>query len=257
MQVRNISPFHPEDYDAVLADMDGVLVFGENAAPGAIELLHRVRDRLFVVTNDSTYTPVGLAKRLARVGLDINADHILLAGALAIETLKRDFADAVILIRGECALHDMAHHAGLRLWKSHEKIDIVLLGRDSSFNVRALQQITRAVEDGASLWVTNPDLRHPIGGGRYVYQTGALLASVIGCVGNIPVRVIGKPDPNLFLEALARAGVTPERAIMLGDNPETDGRGALLAGIPIILLGESEESQASNLAALLRRKSGK
>ena len=28
-------PFQPEDYEAVLADMDGVLILGKQAAPGA------------------------------------------------------------------------------------------------------------------------------------------------------------------------------------------------------------------------------
>jgi HAD superfamily hydrolase (TIGR01450 family) len=252
LQTEDVSSFHPESYDAVLCDMDGVLVFGDKAAPGAADLIRRAGDRLFVVTNDSTHTPEGLATRLARSGLEIHANHILLAGALAIEKLKYDCADAIILIRGGVALHDMARKAGLRSWKPGEKADIVLLGRDPGFDIGALQLITRAVEDGASVWVTNPDLRHPVGNGRYAYQTGALLASVIACVGNIPVKVIGKPESGLFLEALARSGVSPEKAVMLGDNPETDVTGARLAGIPVILLGESEDSQAPHLAALLQ-----
>lgn len=41
----------------------------------------------------------------------------------------------------------------------------------------------------------------------------------------------GKPDPRFFTEALARAGVQPERAVMIGDNPATDIGGAKKSGI--------------------------
>ena len=40
-----------------------------------------------------------------------------------------------------------------------------------------------------------------------------------------------KPDPRLFRSALAKLGVAAERAVMLGDSPEKDVRGALACGI--------------------------
>ncbi|MGC8877445.1 HAD family hydrolase [Thermus sp.] len=42
---------------------------------------------------------------------------------------------------------------------------------------------------------------------------------------------LGKPDPRLFRMALAAFGVGPEEAVMVGDNPERDIQGALLAGV--------------------------
>ncbi|WP_018111199.1 HAD family hydrolase [Thermus igniterrae] len=45
---------------------------------------------------------------------------------------------------------------------------------------------------------------------------------------------LGKPDPRLFRMALCAFGVAPEEAVMVGDNPERDVQGALLAGLKAV-----------------------
>lgn len=45
---------------------------------------------------------------------------------------------------------------------------------------------------------------------------------------------LGKPDPRLFRMALCAYEVAPEEAVMVGDNPERDIKGALLAGIKAV-----------------------
>ena len=45
---------------------------------------------------------------------------------------------------------------------------------------------------------------------------------------------LGKPDPRLFRMALCAFGAGPEEAVMVGDNPQRDIQGALLAGIQAV-----------------------
>ncbi|GAB5602974.1 HAD family hydrolase [Thermus sp. FJN-A] len=47
---------------------------------------------------------------------------------------------------------------------------------------------------------------------------------------------LGKPDPRLFRMALCAFGVGPEEAVMVGDNPERDVKGALAAGIRAVFV---------------------
>ncbi|MFN4070895.1 MAG: HAD family hydrolase [Thermus caldifontis] len=47
---------------------------------------------------------------------------------------------------------------------------------------------------------------------------------------------LGKPDPRLFRMALCAFGVGPEEAVMVGDNPGRDIKGALLAGIKAVFV---------------------
>jgi len=49
-----------------------------------------------------------------------------------------------------------------------------------------------------------------------------------------------KPDAALFLRALARLDLAPERAAHLGNDPERDAAGARAAGIEALLVGPPE-----------------
>lgn len=81
-------------------------------------------------------------------------------------------------------------------------------------------------ERGAHLvLLTNgvPDLqREKLAGAGLLETFGLTLIS--GEVG------LGKPDPRLFRMAFCAHGVAPEEAVMVGDNPQRDIQGALLAG---------------------------
>jgi putative hydrolase of the HAD superfamily len=60
-----------------------------------------------------------------------------------------------------------------------------------------------------------------------------------------------KPAAGLFLAACAALGVAPERALMVGDNPLSDG-GAVDVGLPTLLLPVTAPGQPRGLAAVLR-----
>ncbi|WP_135257162.1 HAD family hydrolase [Thermus caldilimi] len=54
---------------------------------------------------------------------------------------------------------------------------------------------------------------------------------------------LGKPDPRLFRMALCAFGVGPEEAVMVGDNPERDVQGALLAGLRAVWVDRGHRSK--------------
>lgn len=47
---------------------------------------------------------------------------------------------------------------------------------------------------------------------------------------------IRKPHPGIFQLALEKAGVRPEEALHVGDNPEEDGEGARRAGVKALII---------------------
>jgi ribonucleotide monophosphatase NagD (HAD superfamily) len=129
---------------------------------------------------------------------------------------------------GSRSLMSYARYLGLRL--TTQEPDIVLLARDRRFNYAKLMGAANAIRGGAELVVANPDLTHPGIAGRIVPETGSLLQAILACTGPLPYRVIGKPEAELFRRALARCGATS--AIVIGDNPATDGAGADRLGLP-------------------------
>ena len=82
---------------------------------------------------------------------------------------------------------------------------------------------------------------------------GDELADQLGLIGNIDFAVTSsevgceKPDPRIFAEALRRADATPpSKAVMVGDQIETDINGAVAAGIqPVLLDRDSRHNQFS------------
>ncbi|HEX6845099.1 MAG TPA: HAD-IA family hydrolase [Actinomycetota bacterium] len=77
----------------------------------------------------------------------------------------------------------------------------------------------------------------------------AWLEELLGALGvreRFPVRAISgiegveKPEPEIFLRALARAGVEPGEAVYVGDNPEFDVVPAAALGMTPVLIDRRE-----------------
>lgn len=221
---------HPDlDADGYLVDLDGTLVSGGCLLPGATELLDLLGERFVIVSNDSEHTPLQLARHFQRSNLPIPADRILLAGTSALDAIARDEPGARVMILGSRALHIYAR--GLGLVTGSPDVDLVLVARDRAFSFRRLHAAVNAVRLGARLYLACPDRTHPGPDGALVPEAGALIAAILACVGDVPYRTIGKPEPAMFEQGCARLGIDARKAVMIGDNPLTDAAGARRVGM--------------------------
>ncbi|GGF55200.1 haloacid dehalogenase [Azorhizobium oxalatiphilum] len=212
-----------------LVDLDGTLVTGDAPLPWAHDLVDHMGDAGLILSNDAQHTPAELARLLAGLGLPIPEERILLAGVLALDHLAREAPGARVMLLAGNGLAAHARSKGLRLVQ--ERPDVVVIGRDLDFSYARLTAAVNAVRDGARLVAANPDRTRPGPGGTVLPETGALLAAVLAATGPVPHLVIGKPEPFMFAEGLRRIGTRADETIMIGDNPETDGRGAARAGL--------------------------
>jgi len=217
---------------AVLADLDGCLVAGSTVLPQVPELVSACGDRLWIVSNNSTDTAVGLARRLADLGLEQPAERILLAGEETLRALAVMHPGARVALMAAPPLQALARDLGLTL--SDRDAEIVVLARDTGFGFADLARLAALVVRGASVWLTNPDTSHPGSDGVPVPETGALYAALCAMVTPRVVTCIGKPAPDLIRKALARASVLPPAAVYIGDNPLTDGGAAAAAGVDFV-----------------------
>ncbi|MCR8724680.1 HAD-IIA family hydrolase [Frigidibacter sp. ROC022] len=223
--------------ELVLIDLDGCLAFGEAPAPSAAAFLRMVEDRFVVLSNNSTDTPESLSDRLGRAGLTVEPRRIMLAGALMVDELAATHGDGTVALFAAPQLKEYARASGVTLVEAAASTDTVAVARDLSLTFEDLNTMLRLLHGGANLIVSNPDLTHPGNNRVPVVETGALLALLEACLPGLHPRIVGKPDPLMFLRALQRFGATPARSVMVGDNPATDGLGARCAGMPAILVG--------------------
>lgn len=235
----------PEDYDAILCDLDGCLVSGDVLLPGAEALVRRAGERLTILTNNSTDTPASLSERLAGLGLSVPPARIVLAGTAAIDHLAAQPGVRVRLI-GSAVLRCYAFASGLTL--AREGATHILLAKDTNFGFADLREAISLLSCGVRLVVTNPDVSYLGPGGVPEPETGSLLAAILSILPGLPYDVIGKPEPALYKAALQRYPTPTNRVLAIGDNPMTDAEGARRLGVDFVLVG----SQASVWSGLDR-----
>lgn len=237
------------DAQGALVDFDGTLVTGGSLLPRARELVGAFPDRCVIVSNDAEHTPGELAAELSALGLAFPAERIVLAGAVSLDLVARESPGAGIMLLASPALE--AHARRLGLDPDTDRPEVVIVGRDRRFTFARLAAAANAARAGAALIVANPDCTHPGPGRSIVPETGSLASAILACTGPIPYRVIGKPEPALFLAGLSMLGLEPAQVVMIGDNPATDGLGAERIGMRFLLARDGKLLDTSGWAPRL------
>ncbi|MCL6553682.1 MAG: HAD-IIA family hydrolase [Firmicutes bacterium] len=221
---------------ALLFDMDGVLYRGRAPLPGAAALLAFLDGAgipYALVTNNSTRTPRQYTRLLARMGMRVPAARIVTSATSTAAYLRGVLPPgARVLVVGEAALRRALVDAGfVPTW---ERPAAVVVGLDRRISYRTLALATQALLDGARFVLTNPDLLLPTESG-VIPGAGSLAAALQAATGRRPT-VIGKPNPRLLREALARLGVAPTATAIVGDQVATDVAAGRAAGLYTILV---------------------
>ncbi len=224
--------FRALEYDGYLVDLDGTLVSAGALLPGARWLVDKFADAMMVVSNDAEHTPDELSLKLSALGLAIPAEAIVLAGATAIDEMVRMAPGARVMLLTSASLARYARQKGLR--PSSTRCDFVLVGRDRRLSYARLARAARAVAEGVPMWMACPDTSHRGPSGEPVPETGAIAAAVMAAAGVSSCHVVGKPEPTLFEIACTRLESRPDRVLMIGDNPDTDGIGARTLGMDFL-----------------------
>jgi 4-nitrophenyl phosphatase len=232
-----------------IIDLDGTLVREGTVMAGAVALLAQTSGRYVIVSNNSTDTAVGMARRLRRLGLPVQPDRLILAGEHAIRFMVARHAAARVMLIASPAIRMYARRAGLTLVE-HDA-NFVVLARDERFTYAKLRVAANELQRGARLIVANPDSSHPSANGGVVPETGSLMAAIVACAGVQPTQTVGKPEDLLFREGLRRLGVAASDVLVIGDNPATDAVGAVRLGMRYLLVGTTPHADASSPAALL------
>lgn len=233
-------------YRAVIFDLDGTLYRGEEAIPGAVETVVKLRERgvrVRYLTNNASLTRHAFASKLAAMGFSARPEevHSSATGTAAyfvgqgvhkvfvvgmpgfVETLRTAGID-VVNADGEGIVAPVAPQA-----------EAVAVGMCKDFTYALLDGAMQQVLGGAGLVATNPDATYPLEGGRFCPGAGSLVAAVATCTATAPF-VVGKPKPFLVETILREAGLRPEEALVVGDREDTDIEAGRAAGCPTYLV---------------------
>ena len=248
----------------VIFDLDGVVYRGDQpiaGMPDAIERLERAGLAVRYATNNSTADRSAYVARLADMGIRTMREHVSTSTSATIEHLGRHDPDVrSALAVGGTGMVDELRAAGYEVTPAAEatpegydggalarRFDAVVVGLDRALTYRRIAGAMTAIREGARFVATNADDRYPTAAG-FLPGAGSAVAAIRAGSGVEPL-IIGKPQPAMFLAILEAAGVTPEEALVVGDNPAADIAAATRSGIPsvLVLTGVVDADEAAGL----------
>ncbi len=209
-----------------ICDMDGVIYHGNKILDGVKDFVNWMiaNDKKFVfLTNSPEKTPHELSMKLARMGLEVSADHFYTSAMATAEFLSVQKPGCTAYVIGEGALIKAMYDK--KIYMNDVNPDYVVLGETRSYNFEKLEKAISLVRGGAKLIGANPDTVGVVENG-IMPATGALIAPIEIATGK-KAYFVGKPNPVMLRHGLRLIGCHSVDIAFIGDRMDTD----IIAGI--------------------------
>jgi NagD protein len=211
---------------AFIIDMDGVIYHGNRLLKGAaefVEWLSANNKPFLFLTNSSERSPLELAQKLSRLGIQVEAEHFYTSALATASFLASQHPGGSVYAIGEPGLIQALYDAGFTM--NNVNPDYVVVGESRGYNLETLERAVHLVCGGARLIGTNPDLSGPVEGG-IVPACGALVAP-IELAAKVKAYFIGKPNPLMMRHGMRQLNARREDTVIIGDRMDTD----IVAGV--------------------------
>lgn len=218
-----------------IIDMDGVIYHGNRLLPGAAEFVGWLKGkgkRFLFLTNSSERSPMELSQKLARLGIEVGADHFYTSALATAAFLTAQKPAGSAYVMGEPGLINAMYEAGYTM--NNVNPDYVVVGEAHGYSLDTVKKAVSLVLGGARLIGTNPDLTGP-GESGLVPACGALVAPIELATGR-KAYFVGKPNPLIMRHALRRLGSTREETAIIGDRMDTDIVSGIESDIETVLV---------------------
>jgi glycerol-1-phosphatase len=238
-------------YDQLILDLDGCVYVGEEPTPRAIAALDELRDagkRVAFVTNDPRHAGEDYVRRLWRMGARASLADVVTVGGAMQHLLAETRRGRTAFVIGSEAMHRHVRDAGLKVVNGTDlarRAEVVIVAGTEDLVYDDLRQAALGVRRGADFLAAGRDPTYPTPDGLWP-GTGAILAAV-ELAGGRQAKIVGKPEPQLFLTALDRLG--SGRTLVVGDRLDADvaaaGRLGLDAAVVLTGVTTAEEAEAA------------
>lgn len=239
-------------YDGLLVDLDGTLIRGATAIPGAVEALAAAGLPVMYVTNNASKAPFEVAQMLSGLGFRAGTADVMTSAQAAIALAQENVAPGSrVLVVGAPSFQQLARQAGYEVVTSaDEQPDVVFQGLSKELCWADLAEGALAIAAGARWIASNTDTTLPSERGL-LPGNGSMVAALRAATGAEP-EVAGKPGPVSMIRAAQQLGLS--RPLVVGDRLDTDIAGACAADMDslMVLTGVSSEAEARTLPTHLQ-----
>ncbi len=239
-------------YEVLLFDAFGVLVDNEGPLKGAVKLidkLNAMQKPYYILTNGSKYNLEETSLRYKKKGLLIEPAQIISSGSLIQDWVKANqLQGARTAVLGPESTFKLVQEAGLNpCHYEEENYDVFMVGDEAGFKLEDLGHIIsvlfQMIDKGKKpyLLCPNPDIIFPVSEGVYHLTSGSIAYLIEKTLqvrynqkGNF-FTYLGKPFNPIFSAAEKKA--PGKKKILIGDQLQTDIKGAVDFGIDSVLIG--------------------
>jgi HAD superfamily hydrolase (TIGR01458 family) len=210
----------------VLLDIAGVLYEGDQAVPGAVEAVERLRSndlRVRFLTNSTRRPKRVILERLRTLGFDLDTDEILTPAEAACDWLRQEGYAPHLLVHPDLE-EDFADLPRC------DKVTVVVGDAGPYFTYDRMNAAFRELVHEAPFLALAANRVFRDADGELSLDAGAFVRALEYSSSTTPV-LLGKPSPDFFLAGVHGMGCTPSNVVMIGDDAESDVAGALRAGI--------------------------
>jgi 4-nitrophenyl phosphatase len=232
-----------------LFDIDGVLLLGSEAIPGAKELLEELRQKgkhVLFVSNTSSRSREQCVEQFANAGIEIDQQELFLASEETSQFIARQRSQARACVIGSPGLFEELRKEGIDAQPAEdvdpEAVDFVVVGKDRYLTYAKLTAALRAINHGAKFVAVNCDPTVP-GQGGLEPGAGAIVAAISSMVGRGPDINMGKPATLLLELAAEHRGLKPAECAMVGDSITIDIVAGNRLGMTTILVLSGNASE--------------
>ena len=236
-----------QDVENVLFDLDGTLYVGSTVVPGAADAISRLKESgksVYFLSNNSSKSKSDYVERLGSLGIAADEAQIVLSTDGLIDYLRSERVEKIHVL-GTNSLKKTLMDEGFRI--DADKPEYVVLGYDTELNYQKLVTACHYINDGVDILATHCDMFCPSESGP-VPDIGALIEMIKLTTGKTPIKVFGKPNPEMVKPLVNRFSIDPAKTVIVGDRLHTDVRMAGNFGClsMLVLTGETERDQVED-----------
>ncbi|RYY73199.1 MAG: TIGR01458 family HAD-type hydrolase [Gammaproteobacteria bacterium] len=217
----------------ILFDLDGTLYVSNQAIPGAVDALDRLREHGFqlrFLTNTTTKSQAQLVEQLRSLNFSLDTHELISAPVAAQLELQSMQKKAARTLRIWPVVADAIKKDFSEFEIGEISPDVVVLGDiGDRWDLDLINKLFNAIHGGAQLialhknrfWQTDDGLKADIG----------FFVAGLEYVCNMNARVMGKPNADFFQRVLDSVSVSARETMMVGDDIDSDVGGAQELGI--------------------------
>ncbi|MGH9868122.1 MAG: HAD-IIA family hydrolase [Candidatus Polarisedimenticolia bacterium] len=221
-------------FRGALVDIDGTLLYGDEAIPGAAAAIDRLRGRgiPFRLSTNTTRRPRRvIADVLCAAGIQVSPEEIVAPSSLARRAIVSSGDPRAMLLVPEASKEDFDG-----VLEDHGSAPFIVVGDlGAGFTFERLNQAFLGLRNGARLIALQKNPYWNAGSRGLLMDAGAFVAALEYASG-MTARVVGKPSEDFYRLALEELGVPAEDVVSVGDSLVNDAAGAAQAGCRSVLV---------------------